>query len=60
MMKEEGKVSEAKAAFQVAIDSGHPDQAPRAAVSLGQLLEKQGDTAGAKAAYQIAIDSRHH
>ena len=33
----------AKAAYQQAIDSGHADAAPRAAVNLGSLLEEQGD-----------------
>jgi tetratricopeptide (TPR) repeat protein len=41
------------------IDSGDPDQAPRAAVGLGTLLDEQRDVAGAWAAYQQAIDSRH-
>ena len=46
----------AKAAYQQAIDSGHADAAPEAAVSLGALLAEQGDVAGAEAAYQQAID----
>ena len=49
----------AKAAYQQAIDSGHADVAPEAAVGLGVLLARQGDVAGAKAAYQQAIDSGH-
>ena len=48
-----------KAAYQQAIDSGHADAAPRAAVNLGLLLQEQGDVDGAKAAYQQAIDSGH-
>ena len=49
----------ARAAYQQAIDSGHADRAPQAAVNLGVLLEEQGDVAGARAAYQQAIDSGH-
>ena len=45
-----------RAAYQVVIDSGHPDYAPVAAQSLGHLLRQQGDVAGARAAYQQAID----
>ena len=36
----------AKAAYQQAIDSGHAEQAPRAAFNLGMLLKEQGDVAG--------------
>ena len=49
----------AKAAYQIAIDSGHAEYAPRAAVNLGVLRGEQGDVPGAKAAYQAAIDSGH-
>ena len=49
----------ARAAYQQAIDSGHADAAPMAAVNLGELLAEQGDADGAKAAYQQAIDSGH-
>ena len=49
----------AAAAFQLAIDSGHADEAPAAAFNLGVLREEQGDPAGAVAAYQLAIDSGH-
>ena len=41
------------------IESGDPEQAPRAMVNLGVLLEEQGDVEGARAAYQRAIDSGH-
>ena len=41
------------------IDSGHPEQAPKAMVNLGVLLDEQGDVEGARAAYQQAIDSGH-
>ena len=46
----------ARAAYQQAIDSGHPAAAPMARVRLGLLLAGQGDVAGARAAYQQAID----
>ena len=58
--EEQGDVAGAAAAYQIAIDSGHADWAPKAAFNLGFLREnKQGDVAGAAAAYQIAIDSGH-
>ena len=47
----------ARAAYQMAIDSGHPDQAPKASVNLGSLLRRHEDTEGARAAFQQAIDS---
>jgi predicted negative regulator of RcsB-dependent stress response len=49
----------ARSAYQQAIDSGHADAAPKAAVYLGVLLAEQGDPAGARPAYQQAIDSGH-
>jgi Tfp pilus assembly protein PilF len=50
---------DAGAAYQPAIDFGHADPAPKAAVNLGVLRAGQGDAAGAGAAYQPAIDSGH-
>jgi tetratricopeptide (TPR) repeat protein len=58
-LAEQGDVAGARAAYQRAIDSGHADEAPRAAVNLGVLLKQQKDVAGAQAAYQRAIDSGH-
>ena len=49
----------AAAAFQLAIDSGHADQGPKAAYNLGLLRAEQGDPAGAVAAFRVAIDSGH-
>jgi Flp pilus assembly protein TadD len=49
----------ARAAFQQAIDSNHPDAAPLATFSLGALLAEQGDTEGARVAFQRTIDSNH-
>ena len=57
--REQGDVAGARAAYQQAIDSGHADVAPAAAVGPGDLLREQGDVAGARAAYQQAIDSGH-
>jgi tetratricopeptide (TPR) repeat protein len=54
-----GKLDTAETAWRQAIDSGHAEAAPRAAVYLGLLLAEQGDIVGAKAAYQQAIDSGH-
>jgi tetratricopeptide (TPR) repeat protein len=50
---------QARLAYQQAIDSGHADAAPMAAVGLGTLLEEKGDSAAAKATFQRAIDSGH-
>ena len=59
LLEEQGDVTAAQEVFQEAIDSGHADATPMAAVGLGILLASQDDVAGAKAAYQRAIDSRH-
>jgi len=59
LLEEQGDLEGAKAAWQRAIDSGHPEAAPGAAYNLGVLLEEQGDLEGAKAAWQRAIDSGH-
>lgn len=50
----------ARAAFDQAIGSGHPDYAAAASNSLGNLLRQDGDQDGARAAYQQAIESGHH
>ena len=55
----QGDPASAEAAYQIAIDSGLPDQTPTAAYKLGLLRENQGDIAGAAAAYEMAIDSGH-
>jgi TPR repeat protein len=59
LLEGQGNVVGARAAYQVAIDSGHAEAAPMAAVNLGVLLAGQGDVVGARAAYQVAIDSSH-
>jgi tetratricopeptide (TPR) repeat protein len=59
LLKGQGDMDGARAAFQLAIGSQHADQAPRAAFNLGILLEEQGDMDGARAAFQLAIDSQH-
>ena len=59
MLSEQGDIEGARAAFQVAIDSDHPEAAPTVANNLGVMLSEQGDTEGARAAFQVAIDSGH-
>lgn len=52
-----GDVDGAVTAFRMAIDSGHPYDAPAAAVSLGDMLATNHDSDGAAKAYNIAIES---
>jgi tetratricopeptide (TPR) repeat protein len=59
LLEESGDVAGAEAALRVAIDSSHPDYAPKAAFKLGVLLAKSGDATGAEAAYRVAIDFGH-
>jgi Tfp pilus assembly protein PilF len=59
LLAEQGDVEGARAAFQQAIASGHPDEGPRAARNLGLLRAEQGDLEGARAALQQAIASGH-
>lgn len=47
----------ARAMFQAAFDTGHPEYAPRAMLLLGLLLERSGDDDGALTAYQRAADA---
>jgi tetratricopeptide (TPR) repeat protein len=60
LLKDQGEVEGARAAYQQAIDSGHHERAPMAAVGLALMLEEQGEVEGARAAFQQAIDSGHH
>ena len=46
-------------AYRQVIDSGHPEETPRAAFNLGLMLDKLGEYARAEEAYQRAIDSQH-
>ena len=55
----QGDLEGAAAAYQQAIDSGHREQSPRAALLLGALLAAQRNPEGARAAFQRAIDSGH-
>gem|GEM_PF-882382 len=55
----QGDVAAARRACELVIASGHPDEAPRAAVDLGALLAMQGDIDGARVAFEYAADSRH-
>jgi Flp pilus assembly protein TadD len=59
LLAEQGDPAGARAAWKQAIDTGHPDFAPKAMRNLGVLLVEQGDVEGARAAYQRAIDSGH-
>ena len=42
-----------------AVGSGDPDNAPRTADLIGDLLIEHQDIAGAQTAYQTAIDQEH-
>jgi tetratricopeptide (TPR) repeat protein len=59
LLRKQGDVEGARAAYQQAIDSAHPDAAARGAFNLAIVLTEQGDVEGARAAYQQAIDSAH-
>jgi trypsin-like peptidase/tetratricopeptide repeat protein len=59
LLAEQGDVAGARAAFERAIESGHPEYAPMAARNLGVLAEKQTDVAGARAAFGWVILSGH-
>jgi predicted negative regulator of RcsB-dependent stress response len=56
-LQSKGQVEAARAAYERAMESGMPEQAARAASSLGTLLAEQGDVVGARAAFEQAIDS---
>ena len=58
LLRAKGMWRAPRAAYQQAIDSGHPDQAPMAARN-APVVQDQGDVEGARAAYQQAIDSGH-
>jgi hypothetical protein len=45
--------------MEPAVGSGDPENAPRTAELIGDLLVEHQDIAGAKTAYQAAIDSEH-
>jgi hypothetical protein len=47
----------ARAMFQAAISTGHPESGPEAMFLLGHLLQRTGDDDEAKAAYQYLADS---
>ena len=58
-MNQNQRQAEAAAALQKMVDRGDPDEAPRAAVTLGTLRLEFGDPAGAQRAFQTARDSGH-
>ena len=49
----------ARAAYQRAVDSGHPEAFPQAAVNYGCLLMDEGDIEGARAMFRRAAESGH-
>jgi hypothetical protein len=55
---EQGNAEAACTAHQQALDGGHDDVAPQAAVTLG-VLEQQGDPVAASTAYRQAIATGH-
>jgi non-ribosomal peptide synthetase-like protein len=55
----QGDVAAARRACEQVMASGHPDEAPRAAVDLGALLAMQGEIDGARVAFEYAADSHH-
>jgi tetratricopeptide (TPR) repeat protein len=59
LLREQGDMDGAKAAYEKAIASRDTNVAPIALAELAFLLEKEGDTDGAKAAYRRAIASGH-
>jgi predicted negative regulator of RcsB-dependent stress response len=59
VLRQQGNVAGALAAFRHAAGLGDPDVAPMAEYFIGDLLKQQGDVPGARAAYQRAIDSGH-
>lgn len=59
-LDEDGDYVGAAAAYQRALDTGHPDYAPLAATCLGVVGHMRlNDSGAAEAAYQIAINSGH-
>jgi tetratricopeptide (TPR) repeat protein len=59
LVEEHGEHDLADQAYQQVIDSGHPEEAPRAAFDLGLMLDKLGEYNLAEQAYQQAINSGH-
>ncbi|HEY5835642.1 tetratricopeptide repeat protein [Streptomyces sp.] len=58
LLDEQGETAAALIAFEVAVDSGHPIAAPRAAGRMGFLLSARGDTEGAMAALRLAAEAQ--
>ncbi len=59
VLDELGDHEGARAAYQIAIDSGHPAQAPGAAYNLGVMLGDLDDSKGEEAAFLYAVGSGH-
>ncbi|GGX73327.1 tetratricopeptide repeat protein [Streptomyces hiroshimensis] len=58
-VRAEDRTARAEGLLTGVMGSGHPHQAPRAAVTLGDLLASNGRLNEAEHAYQSAIDSGH-
>jgi len=58
-MNQNQRHTEAAEALQKTVDRGDPNDAPRAAVTLGTLRLECGDLVGAQRAFQTAKDSGH-
>lgn len=56
---DQGDVDGALAAWQKVLESGHPENAPAAALLIGSVHSKRGDVDRAAEAYRVAVDSGH-
>jgi tetratricopeptide (TPR) repeat protein len=54
-----GQIDMARAGYEATIATGHPEQAPKAMMSLGLLLEQLGDRDGALHAYERVVRFGH-
>jgi len=59
LTRRQGDLIGARAAYQQAIDSGHPDIAPQAQRDLGNLLMRERDSQRALSAYRQAMPPGH-
>ena len=55
----QGRFDQARPAYQAVIDSGDPELAPKAMITLGTLLTQRGDLAGARTCFRRALDAGH-
>ena len=59
VLHQQGDAEGARAAYQQAVESGHPRLAGKAARNLGLMLIDLGDTSGAQAAFEKAVEFGH-